>query len=56
MDGCRMRADAAQAGDQGEEEGACSPKMINEVICGDDEDVVEDLVEADAWVLHEDRS
>lgn len=56
VDGGGVRTDGAESGDEDEEKGVSSPEVIDEVVGEEDEDVVDDFVDPDAGVMHEDRS
>ena len=54
VDGSGVGADGAESGDRSEDEGGEAPEVVDQVVGGEDGNVVEDLVEPDAGVVHED--
>ena len=54
VDGSGVGADGAESGDRSEDEGVEAPEVVDQVVGGEDGNVVEDLVEPDAGVVHED--
>ena len=56
VNGGRMRSNRAGSRDECEEKSISAPIVVDEIVGDDDEDVVDDLVESDGRVLHEDGS
>ena len=53
VDGGRMGPYGAGSRNKSEDERVAAPVIVDEVVCDDDEDVVDDLVDSDRRVLHE---